>query len=81
MSHIICCDGCGHQSTDPKDFKLLGIANKKEYCQSCAPHVEDYLKALDELQEKHHKQWKKDLASLRKKYKKELKCECLPDGD
>lgn len=43
----ICDGGCGH-SGPKSEFKELGVAKKKIYCDKCAPAVETYLRAVNE---------------------------------
>ena len=47
MAITFTCDGCGRPCG--AEARRIGIAVVRDYCDECAPRIEEYMTALDDL--------------------------------
>ena len=59
------CDGCGEMLRQGEEPKKLGIVVTREYCESCAPHAQNFLEAVSEAHTKVASAFRADLARIR----------------
>jgi hypothetical protein len=78
MAVYFTCDGCD-QKLEPATRQSFGHALKRDYCESCAGEVGDYMQRLDELHTRLSREWAEQVAALRADLAETLPAAKLPD--
>lgn len=74
----LCDGGCGHAG-QKNEFKELGFAKKKVYCQTCTPVVEGFISQVQALHTEVAKTFKERRETLKAKLLETSPNIVLPD--
>ena len=71
------CDGCGQACPEPR---IMGYVKKAGYCSDCAPNVEQFYAALNNLHDRLADEWRKEKALYIQTLRETIPGITLPDN-